>query len=163
MRKRIPLLSLWTLKTKPSGQLNIASSCRAYPRSIKRTFLPSSFNFSLFYRLLTSPLFIPSLTMRIFVFYLLNPSTLFVPFPLLNSIHHVPSVVKSLLFYLMQVSANSSTNMMHADNLSIVFGEMAGVFARNGKLIVTWLISQFPSIYEVIHFNCSSIFYSPFQ
>jgi hypothetical protein len=59
------------------------------------------------------------------------------------------SVVKQLLFYLMQVSANSSTNMMHADNLSIVFGEMAGVFARNGKLIVTWLINQFPLIYEV--------------
>ena len=39
--------------------------------------------------------------------------------------------------------------MMHADNLSIVFGEMAGVFARNGKLIVTWLINNFPTIYEV--------------
>lgn len=58
-------------------------------------------------------------------------------------------VIKKLLFYLMQVSANSSTNMMHADNLSIVFGEMAGVFARNGKLVVTWLINNYPQIYEV--------------
>eukprot|EP01128_Nolandella_sp_AFSM9_P004967 TRINITY_DN2347_c0_g1_i1.p1 TRINITY_DN2347_c0_g1~~TRINITY_DN2347_c0_g1_i1.p1 ORF type:complete len:962 (+),score=247.74 TRINITY_DN2347_c0_g1_i1:25-2886(+) len=67
-------------------------------------------------------------------------------------ISSLPSVnqetVKKLLNFLMQVSANSSTNMMHADNLSIVFGEMAGVFARHGKLIVTWLIEKYTVIYE---------------
>lgn len=49
----------------------------------------------------------------------------------------------------MQVSSNASTNKMSTDALSIVFGQMAGVFADKAYELVKWLIDKYPIVYEV--------------
>eukprot|EP01127_Copromyxa_protea_P013537 TRINITY_DN3665_c0_g3_i2.p1 TRINITY_DN3665_c0_g3~~TRINITY_DN3665_c0_g3_i2.p1 ORF type:complete len:1154 (-),score=276.80 TRINITY_DN3665_c0_g3_i2:120-3581(-) len=70
----------------------------------------------------------------------------------LNLLPKIPEVnrclVKKILFYLMQVASNASTNRMSTDALSIVFGQMAGVFAKNGYDLVKWLIEKYPLVYE---------------
>lgn len=64
-------------------------------------------------------------------------------------------LVKKILFYLMQVASNASTNRMSTDALSIVFGQMAGVFAHSGYELVKWLIEKYPQVYEVCFPNNS--------
>jgi hypothetical protein len=50
---------------------------------------------------------------------------------------------------ILQVASNASTNRMSTDALSIVFGQMAGVFAHDGYELVKWLIECYPLVYEV--------------
>eukprot|EP01126_Amoeba_proteus_P021035 TRINITY_DN2133_c0_g2_i16.p1 TRINITY_DN2133_c0_g2~~TRINITY_DN2133_c0_g2_i16.p1 ORF type:complete len:839 (-),score=155.35 TRINITY_DN2133_c0_g2_i16:123-2486(-) len=64
--------------------------------------------------------------------------------PLINQV-----LIKKLLFYFMQVSSNSVTNKMSTGALSIVFGQMAGVFTScTGQEILKWAIEMYPVLYE---------------
>lgn len=69
-----------------------------------------------------------------------------------NLIQQIPVInqrmIKQLLNYLVQVNSNANSNLMGLENLSIVFGEMAGIFSSGGKAMVIWLIEHYYELYE---------------
>jgi len=59
------------------------------------------------------------------------------------------NVMDELLFFLVQVAANSDFNKMTSENLGTVFGEMAGIPIKDGKHLLKFLIDNYQYLFEV--------------
>jgi hypothetical protein len=57
-------------------------------------------------------------------------------------------VAYELIFFLVQVAANSDLNKMTSENLGTVFGEMAGIPIRDGKALLKYLIDEWQDVFE---------------
>jgi hypothetical protein len=66
-----------------------------------------------------------------------------------NLIQQIPIInqrmIKQLLNYLVQVNSNANSNLMGLENLSIVFGEMAGIFSSGTTCFIFMAIIFFLS------------------
>lgn len=64
-----------------------------------------------------------------------------------NLLKQLPKVnqcmIKQLLNYLVQVNSNASSNLMGIENLSIVFGEMTGIFSNGMRIFHLKTLKKF--------------------
>jgi hypothetical protein len=68
------------------------------------------------------------------------------------------SVAYELLLFLVQVAANADLNKMNSENLGTVFGEMAQVPVRDGKVRALFLrlLSSLPCLNSILSLSCRS-------